>query len=217
MRSGFEQVVVVDYPMFRNLRLFTGDGALDERSWGEPAPLSFADWQESATTDSLDCLIATSDHGGMHWMREWNQFCADNRLDFFPIVLQNLIGYIGPYIIPGETACFECLRARQNSHLERPDEERAFEAVADEAQGVVGFHPAMAGAVAHVAAMQLVNVFSRGLPFPPIAALIELNLAAATMVRRKLLRIPNCAICRTLWENAATSPYRDEMMPGNRE
>ena len=217
LRSGFEKIVVVDYPMFRNLRLFSGDGALDQRAWGETPPVSFAEWQESATTDSVDCLIATSDHGGLHWMREWNRFCAQNRIDFFPVVLQDLMGYIGPYIIFGETACFECLRARQNSHMERRDDQRAFEVVADEAQGVVGFHPAMAGAVASVAAMQLVNLFSRSLPFTPVASLTELNLVVPRMVGRKVLRIPNCAVCRTLWENTSVSPYRDEMMPGNRE
>lgn len=217
LRSGFERMVVVDYPVFRNLRLFGDGGALDQRAWGEPPPMSLAEWEESATTDLVDCLIATSDHGGLHWMRQWNRFCAENCLDFFPVVLQNLIGYIGPYIIPGETACFECVRARQNSHLDRPEEERAFEAVASEAQDVVGFHPAMSGAVANVAAMALVNLFSRTLPFTQVASLIELNLVVPRMVARKVLRIPNCAVCRTMWENAAVSPYRDEMMPGNRE
>jgi bacteriocin biosynthesis cyclodehydratase domain-containing protein len=217
LRGGFEHVVVVDYPMFRNQRLFGDGGALDLRSWGEPPPLSLAEWQESATVDSVDCLIATSDHGGLHWMRQWNQFCAENRLDFFPVVIQDLIGYIGPYIIPGETACFECLRARQNSHLDRPEEQRAFEAVACEAQGVVGLHPAMSGAVANVAAMELVNLFGRTLPFTQVASLVELNLVVPRMVARKVLRIPNCAVCRTLGENAPISPYRDEMMPGNRE
>jgi thiazole/oxazole-forming peptide maturase SagC family component len=128
-----------------------------------------------------------------------------------------MIGYIGPYIIPGETACYECLRARQNSHLANSEQERAFELVAFESQDVVGFHPAMPGAVAHVAAMELIKLFSHTLPFRNVASLIEFNLLVPRLTNRKVLRIPTCAVCRTLQMHAATSVDTNEAMPGNRE
>jgi bacteriocin biosynthesis cyclodehydratase domain-containing protein len=214
-RSGFEQCTVVDYPILRNLRLYRNADTVS-KEWSEAAPVALEAWQREASRDSIDCVVVTCDHGGLHWLRHWNQVCMANRLPFYPVALRNHIGQIGPYVVPGETACFECLRARQNSHLVHPDEDRAAETVAFEAQHVVSFHPAMPGAIAHVAAMQLVKVFGRVLPFSPRASFIEVNLLAPRLVTRKVLRIPNCAVCRTLEPNAAITTERsDGFMPGN--
>jgi ribosomal protein S12 methylthiotransferase accessory factor len=139
-----------------------------------------------------------------------------NRLPFYPVALRNLVGQIGPYVVPGETACYECLRARQNAHIASPSAHRAAELVAFDAQDLVSYHPAMPGAIAHVAAMQLVKVFGRILAFSPRASFIELNLLVPRLVTRKVLRIPSCSVCRGLEPNAATSIERDHsFMPGN--
>jgi molybdopterin-synthase adenylyltransferase len=216
-RSGFAQCQVVDYPLLRNLRLYKDDNTLSE-AWSEQPPVALEQWQKDASRESIDCVVGTCDHGGMHWLRHWNQVCMVNRLNFYPVALRNLIGYIGPYVVPGETACFECLRARQNSHLARPQEDRAVENVAFETQGVVSFHPAMPSAIAHIAAMQLVKIFGQILPFSPQASFIELNLLTPKFVTRKVLRIPNCTVCRMLEPTAAVVIENNKsFMPGNRQ
>jgi molybdopterin-synthase adenylyltransferase len=215
-RSGFEPCDIIDYPLLRNLRLFNDDGTTTAE-WSEDSPLALDEWQKDASHESIDCIVATCDHGGLHWLRHWNQFCVANGLRFYPVALQNLIGHIGPYVVPGETACFECLRARQNSNLARPEEERAVEMLAFDTQSVVSFHPAMPGAVAHIAAMQLVKVFGQTLPFSPESSFIEVNLLVPKLVTRRVLRIPNCSVCQTLLANAAVNTEKNKgFMPGNR-
>src|SRR5262249_45290966 len=105
----------------------------------------------------------------------------------------------------------------QNSHLAHPQEDRAAELRAHEAQGVVSFHPAIPGAIAHIAVMQLVQIFGQTLPFSPRASFIELNLLVPRLVTRKLLRIPNCSVCRMVESSAAVSIENNRgLMPGNR-
>lgn len=214
-RSGFAHCPVIDYPILRNRRLYRDDAAVSS-AWSEAPPLALEDWQEAARRESIDCVIATCDHGGLHWLRHWNQVCVANRLAFYPIALRNHIGQIGPYIVPGETACYECLRARQNSHLADPAADRAAEMVAFDAQDVVSHHPAMTAAIAHVAAIQLVKAFGRILPFSPRASFLELNLFVPRLVSHRVLRIPHCAVCRTLDPHAPTSTEETtSFLPGN--
>ena len=48
------------------------------------------------------------------------------------------VGHVGPVVFPGQTACFDCLRARWNAHAE-PDEVRgALDALAVEDRDVIG-------------------------------------------------------------------------------
>ena len=94
-------------------------------------------------------------------MRPWNEFCVRHRRPFLPVVLQDLIGYIGPIVVPGETACFECLRARQNSNLINPETQRAAEARAFDGQAIAAAHPAMSASLGAIAGFELTSVSRR--------------------------------------------------------
>ncbi|SRR6266487_5755254 len=208
--GGIEQCHVVDYTLFRNTRLFHDDGELDADHWPAVETVALREWGEIVQGSGVDCVVATADHGGTHWMRQWNQMCVASGRAFFPVALRNLIGYIGPYVIPGETACFECLHARQNSNLSDPVAQRAAEAVAFESQAVMSFHPVMPCVVAQVAAMELIKVFSRALPFIHVGSLVEVDLLTPGLTTRKVLRIPSCPVCRSLQRQAPASASRTD-------
>src|SRR5262249_19538550 len=168
LASGMDRVPVIDYRLLCNLRFFDDDGRLSTPEWPPPlpAPADYREWAAELDPEALDCLIATSDFGGLQLMRPWNEFCVQHRIRFFPVVLQDLIGYIGPLVVPGETACFECVRARQNAHFDDPKLARAPEGVAFEGQAVAGYHPAMAAALGSIAAFELGRFYGGGAPPP---------------------------------------------------
>jgi bacteriocin biosynthesis cyclodehydratase domain-containing protein len=214
--SGLRNFQVVDDPLLRNLRLFDDAGHVIEGEW--PAlsrpPLALEEWADGADLQSLGCLVATSDFGGQQSMRQWNRFCVEHHRHFLPVVLQNLIGYIGPLVIPGETACFECLRARQDAHLEDPQTQRAVEGIAFEEQVAVGFHPSMASVLGDVAAFELAKLYSGVLPRWNVGTLIEVNLLTPRLAARKVLKIPRCAVCSPLNTRPSTAPKRNLLPPG---
>ncbi len=203
--SGFEGYEVVDDDRLRNLLFYRADGELDLDRWNADAPISLAEWESQVQHRGVECIVATADHGGLHWLRRWNERSIVHRRHFFPVVLHNMIGCVGPYVIPGETACFECLRARQNSNLSHPDQQRAAEMVAFESQGVLGYHPLMPRAVAGTAAMELVKFWSGALPFEQVGSLIEVDLLTPGLTTRKVLRIPSCEVCGTMHKFASAS------------
>jgi thiazole/oxazole-forming peptide maturase SagC family component len=210
--SEVENVRVLDHPRLRNLRLFDDAGTLKADQW--PASLKAPqDWADRLDPQSFDCLIATSDFGGNETMREWNKLCVQERRHFLPVVLQDLIGYVGPLVVPGETACFDCLRIRRNSQMHDEKPRPVTEAMAFEGQGVIGFHPSMASIVGNIAAFELIKFYSEALPFLKVGTLIEVNLLATELKTRKVLKIPRCPTCSPLKSRPSVTPYKPNFAP----
>jgi bacteriocin biosynthesis cyclodehydratase domain-containing protein len=192
-------VQVIDDPLLRNLRLFDGE-CVNSTSWNLPhTPIDAEAWK----FDTHGCLVACSDFGGIEALNRWNKVCQEHGCHFLPVVLQDLVGYIGPLVVPGETACFECLNARWNSNVEGAEPRRG--AVRFEGQHVVGFHPSMATVLGAITAFELCKFYGLEVPFVLAGRLLEINLLTMTMQVRKILRIPRCPVCSNLLKRTSTS------------
>jgi bacteriocin biosynthesis cyclodehydratase domain-containing protein len=215
--SGITRFTVVDYPLLRNLRLFEGGAAPAPASWPAAARgliKDYGEWADSADPAGLHCLIGTADFAGQEFLRPWNEFCIEHNLHFLPVTLNDLVGYVGPLVIPGQTSCLECLLARQNSHLFHANARREVAEQAFAGQGVTGFHPSMASILGDVAAIELCKLYG-GLPEWHVGALIEVNLLAGRMKPRRVLRVPRCPVCSSLIRHSSVSPKIAPLMPGN--
>ena len=143
--AGLSGIEIVNYPFLCNLRMLDKLGEISAQEWPDsfPVPVDYATWSAQERPDS-HCLIAASDFGGLELMRVWNEYCVQRDIPFLPVVLQDLIGYLGPLSVRGQTACFECARARQNANLDDPRAARATEPLAFFGQGVTAaYHPAL--------------------------------------------------------------------------
>jgi bacteriocin biosynthesis cyclodehydratase domain-containing protein len=198
--SGIDNYEVVDYPQLRNLRLFDHDGGLRIGQWPTclRIPTEYEKWEGRHDLRSVDCLVATSDFGGLQGLAEWNALCIEYNCHFLPVVLQDLVGYIGPFVIPGETACLECLGSRMNSHLDDPKTQSVVDQLAFDGQMITGFLPSMASMLGNIAAIELMKIYSRVLPMFMVGTLIEVNSLSSRLVARKVLKVPRCAVCSPL-------------------
>jgi len=207
---------VVDYSLLRNYRFFDDSGELKEEMWpaGLKKPVGDETWVESVEPGKIGCLAALSDFGGQHLLRDWNRYCVENRIIFLPVVLSRAVGRIGPLVIPGETACYECLRARENANLDAPETARISEYEAFAGQAVAGFHPVMASALADMAVFELIKFSTWNLPWR-VGELIEVNLLAPELTARKVLAVPRCQVCGELTRKPAQTPLRDAFSLAN--
>jgi bacteriocin biosynthesis cyclodehydratase domain-containing protein len=215
--GGLCSVEVVDYPLLANLRMVDDQGALDADLWAPAGvtPVPYEQWLSTLDAEEPVTLVATTDFGGLQVLRWWNEQACRRGWHYLPVALKDLVGYVGPLVVPGETACYECVRARQNAHLDDPALRRAAEAVAFEGQAATGFHPAMASILGDVAALELIKFYS-GWPVPRLAgSLIEVNLLAAEMTSRPVLRIPRCRICGSSRHRPSVSIDKQVPMPGH--
>ncbi len=185
--AGARNIRWLDSPDLR------GSPPSDPVSGGEFDSFDSSSWPPSL--QDVDLLVATSDFGGLQLLRRWNELCMREGVRFLPVVLQYLMGFIGPLAVRGETACFECLRARQNSHLVTPEIDRITEYVAGAGRTISASHPVMTRVLGDMAAMEIIKAFGVPIPFWNSGRLIEVDLLNSSVTSRKVLQIPRCAVC----------------------
>jgi bacteriocin biosynthesis cyclodehydratase domain-containing protein len=214
---GVDGITVIDHPALRNMAFFNDDSELDPQRWPARvgAPVAFDDWADGDM--AFDGMVATSDFGGLGLMREWNAFCVRERKLFLPVVLQDMMGYVGPLVLPGETPCFECAWTRQSSNMNQPDIERATEPVAYFGQGVDAWLPPMASMLGELAALELVRFCSGVIAGTRTGVMTEVDMLRPELSTRRLLKVPRCRVCGPLTRRATTTGERNVFVPGNDE
>jgi len=204
--AGINNFKIIDHPHLRKVHLFEASGTLKSGAW--PKDLTPPrDLHETLDPEKIDCVVATCDFGLSPVVNEFNTWCIENNRHFFPVILHNVIGYIGPLVVPGETACFDCLQARHNSHLLNHADHDALKKVSFEGQHTVGFLPCMSGGLAEFAVMELCKFYG-DLFQPKVGNLIEINLLAPYLISRKVLKIPRCPTCSPLRTRPSVTPNK---------
>ncbi len=209
--SGVGRITIIDEPALRNEVRQTDLG-------GETLPASTAirlipagTFDPEVLPNASPYVVAASDYGAQDCFRVWNEKCLHAGWPFFPVLLHNLIGCVGPLSIPGQTACYECLRARQNSHLRDSSLQRTVEC---DSKSVAAYHPSMPEIVGSIGALQLAGFISR-FGLAKAGNLTTINFITSEMLVRRVLRVPRCGVCGRLNQHAATTPLKSVFMPGN--
>ena len=204
--SGIKNFRVVDHPLLRQERLFSKNGSLKKTAWPQTLknPLSYDTWMRRLKNSSPQCLVVTSDFGPSPVIREMNHLAHQYRLATLPVVLHNMIGLLGPFILPGETACYECLSLRQNSHQDHVSVVRAIENHSFHGQGIVGFHPLMVAILASQAVLELIKFHGNLLPPQSMGHLIEMDFLSSRLSLRKILKVPRCPVCSPMYYHGST-------------
>jgi thiazole/oxazole-forming peptide maturase SagC family component len=201
VKQGVNNVSLLDDPILRNKHYIDSEGKLNE----EISPslssqiIDKNSFQEHLASKPPRCIIACSDFGGQALLLNWNRFCIQNRIDFLPVYLQDMIGYLGPLIIPGETACLNCVRQRQNSHLRDLEIRNLIEINAAKGQSIAAIHPSAIGVLAHTAVFELMHYYGK-MPAPRPGRLIRVNLTQGITESKRVLKIPRCPVCSKLTE-----------------
>ena len=213
---GFRNMTFVDHAALRNADYYDAQGQLRREISGAMSvpPVPFDDWNRDEEK-RLACFIVCCDFGGRVLMRDWNRFCVENRVLFYPVALVDHIAHIGPLVRPGEGPCYECLWARENANMANAAFTRAGEAEPDTGYHAVGYLQPMARAAADYAAIDLLKIFSNALPENPLGSLIEIDLLAPRLVTRDLIKVPDCPVCAELSAPADVSEAADVPTPGD--
>lgn len=203
--SGVSSFEVRDDPLLRNPAFFDDAGALRPGAWPVElgAPIAHGGGVHAVDPGRFGCLAATAELGGMQLLRPWNELCVLHRRLFLPVLLEDLIGHVGPLVVPGETACFECFRLRRSTHEADPRARRAIEAAGAGGRSAAGSLPAMASVLGDVAAVELLKLLGLHPPLGGPGTAVEVNLLASDMTARRVLRMPRCPVCSPLSERPA--------------
>lgn len=202
---------IVDHPLLRNPCLFDDNGeiAKSERETPWRPILSLEEWEFKQPGSPPRTLIVTSDIGPSLTFHNLNRRCVEIHDHLFPVWLEDMVGYVGPLIIPGESACFECTRGRMNSHAADPKSQDLINQAEDSGGSPVGFHPAMVSILGSVAAFELMKFYSHLFSNSVLGRMIEVSLLGPRLQSRKVFKLPRCPVCSPLHSTPSMTPKLD--------
>ncbi len=188
---------------------------LHEAGFGEAAVVADRDLDEKAAEERvagalggrLPTALAAVSESGFEPLREWNDFSLEHELPFLPVAIEDLVAYVGPLVVPYQTACFECFLRRRYSNL---DEAAAREPVELRGGGtrILGLHPAISDVAAGAAALELSKLFIPWRSAQQAGYVLTFNLLASRFARHRVLKVPRCPACGSLNGRQPTTAVR---------
>jgi ribosomal protein S12 methylthiotransferase accessory factor len=112
--------------------------------------------------------------------------------------LDGLDAVIGPGVVPGETACWECCRLRRLAVSDRPEIDHALHAaLLAERQGTRAhtYFPPMPALLGHALALAAMDLLERPGAHPLRGRLLVQNLITMETELHTVLRMPHCPVC----------------------
>jgi bacteriocin biosynthesis cyclodehydratase domain-containing protein len=148
-------------------------------------------------SDAADLLIACADTPARGYFSEVNEFALHGHRPWLRVAIHGDRAWLGPLVLPGETACFACLEARERANV------RGSGAWPDLGPGASGAFAPQEDLVAIQAGAEAARFLGRFAPPATVGHFYELGLASPAAHRHTLLRVPECHACGAIWAPAA--------------
>jgi bacteriocin biosynthesis cyclodehydratase domain-containing protein len=127
-----------------------------------------------------------------------------------PLAVAEVTGYdvmVGPTVLPGETACYECYRHRRNANVGSAGDYPAFERTACGRRGGVGDLLPLAEIAAGLLVTDAVNVLCYGHGYT-VGSVLTFDMSDLSTASNDVLRVPRCETC----SRVADSVGRDSLV-----
>lgn len=168
--------------------------------------------KERAPGTALVCAWGFSYRGP--FARRLNEWSIEVDIPILFGTCEGSMGRVGPHVIPGASACLECLnrRALSNAGSSELDALLAYRRRwAGAVEGEVVTHPGFARATAEIFALEASQILSLSPP-QVINAVVQITFGSWRSERHNLLRVPRCDACqprspeRLAWDAQLVAP-----------
>jgi bacteriocin biosynthesis cyclodehydratase domain-containing protein len=110
---------------------------------------------------------------------------------------------VGPLVVPGQSACYECMLLRRGANAGYPDEIEDVEAAPGVVMADAGFQALVTAVAAHVAVRWVVG---RDKTLPGVLFALEAQ-PALKLDEHHILRVPRCEACSVAARAAPRLPW----------
>jgi molybdopterin-synthase adenylyltransferase len=152
-------------------------------------------------------LVVVGSETGFEPLRTWNELCVEKGLPFLPVAIQDLVAYVGPLVVPGQTACYECFLRRRYSNLDEAAARERIE-LRSNSSSQVALHPAITAVAAGAAALEAAKFFLPWQGARQAGRLLTFNMLASDFGRHRVLKVPRCAVCGNVTRVQSMTAFR---------
>jgi bacteriocin biosynthesis cyclodehydratase domain-containing protein len=159
-----------------------------------------------ATLDDAAIAIAAPEAQDVPRLTAWNVACLESSTPWFQLLPFNgRFALVGPFYVPGETACYECYRLRRAANVGYEDEFWALERTASRACSTPGLDALLAGAATSLILRWLVSPDA----FLPGRFFTFRFDAGLCLEAHDVFRVPRCPACSGLANVASPLPWAE--------
>lgn len=169
-----------------------GVGTVARLGWGDPGDVDLAIVAPSAIESPA--------------VSSWNMLALARGIRWLGVrPFDGLIAAVGPLVVPGESACHECLLHRLAAHVDYGCDLVRIESSAPAAGELAPLQSIVAGVAAQLA---LGWVAGLDTTLPGVLHVLELR-PALSLVSHPILRVPRCPACSTAEQLAPPLPWHE--------
>gem|GEM_PF-4795987 len=168
-----------------------------------PEPGSSGEKKLAAGLKEAELAVVCPDHHRVSLLRTVNRACLERNVTWTSARTLGARVEVGPTVVPGETACFDCYEQRRQSNYNgyREDAERA-ERLALQGLDTGRLAVEAADGILVAEVLKLVGGFSRPMTY---GSLFSLDLITLESRLHPVLKIPRCASCGAPARNQPTT------------
>ncbi len=151
-----------------------------------------------------DLVVVAPQSGDVDLLARWNERALAESVAWLPIrPYDGRLSAVGPLVVPGESACHECVLLRRASNLDYRSDFRLIEGVGSTAGADPGLESMVAGVAASIALRWLLAHDTR---LPGRLLAVEASPFPSIEVH-EVLRVPRCPSCSDVERRAAPLPW----------
>ena len=146
---------------------------------------------------NLDFLVVCQETPDPKLFRKINSICLENGVRWIRVALEGTKAFLGPTVIPHQSACYICYERRVSSNISELDNHQAYRNLlaSSESPSNEGLFPAMNSVIGGQVALEVVRLISGFAPPKTIGRFYEFNATSPTVVGHEVLRVPRCPAC----------------------
>lgn len=170
--------------------------------------------KQAVASDAPPVLVLAVDRPEPAVVEFVNQMSQDLNIPLFFAQLNGTEGIVGPFVMPGKTACLKCYQLRTvrnlDFYVEYCEWEKWIGGEGSQSRSSVGSIGPFTGLVASIAAFEVVKRLT-GFHEPDLfGKFLTINALTMEFIAHPLLRVPRCPSCGKAQGKAVHTPWVDK-------
>jgi bacteriocin biosynthesis cyclodehydratase domain-containing protein len=160
---------------------------------------------EHLQTASL--AIACSDNASLIGHDQINQLAIDHDVRWISARIDRSTGFLGPFVVPRQTACFRCYELRSRANAEYPEDHEALYAHWKRSSEIPSDWPSLgpfAQILGNILATDVLRVVATGATSSAHGRVISVDLHTFDVKKHNVLKLPRCPACSRLCDAPMT-------------
>ncbi len=156
---------------------------------------TLADWKNDPKTGKLEFIVASRESPSFSFFEEINAKCLKAGIRWMHVALEGAMAYIGPTIVPYQTACYKCLSTRIETLVPDLESHLAFKKEHNERPKDEGYFSPLGRIISSHVAMELTRIFMGYSPPKTFGRYYKLDTDDMVPSQHNVLRFPRCSAC----------------------